>query len=172
MELESELAFRLRQQHSKTTTSMGKRKRNRRPWRPRKEAPARTSSPIAAARTGGGARTPVAPSAGAHDPSPGHIKKRGDIGPPQVWKRGGGRLPLPHGQEEGGGKPPPPSRHKRGGAANRHAPKITTTAILYPFSAALTHGIIDVSTPGKRGCVGPGDQGAGALRMARRGPHH
>merc|ERR1711862_982186 len=122
--------------------TMGKkRKRNGRPPRPRKEGTSRTSLAIAAAETGGGTRTPVA----SQDPRP-----------RQGRKRGGGMSTPPDGQEGGG-------------AANWHAPKITIT-ILNTFSAALAHGNIDASTPGKWGCVGR-DQGAGAQRMTRHGPH-
>ena len=137
--------------------TMGKRKRNERPPRPRKEGPARTSSSIAAAGTGGGARTPVASSAGIQDPRPGKGKAWGDTnGPSRARTRGGG-------------KPTPPNGQEGGGAANRHAPKITIT-ISNPVSAALAHGFIDASTTGQRGCLG-GDLGAGALRMARRGSY-
>ena len=155
-------------------STMGKRKRNRRPRRPQKEGPARTSSTSAAAGTGGGPQTPVASSAGAQDPSPGHTKTWEDInGLPRARPRGGGKpTPPPRARKRGGGEPLPPSRRERGGAANRHAPKITHSTIFCPVSAALTHVIIDVSTLGQRGCVRRGDLGAGALRMARHGAHH
>ena len=76
---------------------------------------------------------------------------------------------TPRAIKRGGGRPTPPNGKEGGGAANWHAPQITIT-IFSPFSAALPHGIIDGSTPGKKGCVRR-DQGAEALGKARHGPH-
>ena len=45
-------------------------------------------------------------------------------------------------------------------------------AIVGDKPAKYSHVIINVSTLGQRGCVRRGDMGAGALEMARRGPHH